>query len=137
MSTETYMASSFVGFFMPIAMSFINTLHVQPIPGTDRRILLRALVYVTSPGVCIVVAKGFVTDYASVPGFLSGVFSHDAGDTRRPSVLHDWLYINHNGFTRKQVDGLFLVTLQEEGVGWLRRWAMWSAVRLFGGQFWG
>lgn len=117
-------------------MPFINTLKVEPQPGSDSRKLLQDLVYVTPDHYAILVECGFMTDYASVPRLLWSLFPRDAGDTRRAGVLHDWLYSYHQGFTRAQVDKLFRVALAEEGASRFKRWSMWSAVRTFGRVYW-
>jgi len=116
-------------------MSFINKLHVEPQPGTNKRKLISSLVY-ASEGVYVVIEKGFVTDYASIPRVLWSLFPADAGDTRRPAVLHDWLYVNHQGLNRTYVDMMFRRALKEEGASLVKRWLMWSAVRTFGWRFW-
>lgn len=76
----------------------------------------------------------FITDLASIPGIAQPAIDRN-GKSRRPAVLHDWLYCLHAD-TRQEADALFLEALQAEGVGWLTRHAMWAAVRAWGWRYW-
>lgn len=117
-------------------MSFVNTLKVEPIPGSDKRKLLDNLVWIDKDLIAIVVKKGFITDYASIPRILWSVFPRDSGDSRRASVLHDWLYSYHLDYTRVGADMIFREALKHDGAGIIKRWLLWIAVRLVGWRFW-
>lgn len=84
------------------------------------------------------VAAGMTTDLASVPSFLWGVIA-SYGRQTLPALVHDHLCaVAHaqpgprRRRTRREADRLFRTMLAASGSGVLRRWLMWSAVRLFG-----
>lgn len=82
----------------------------------------------------VTVPQGFITDLASIPRLLRPVFNPmDA--SRRPAVLHDWLYCSRF-FSRARADRLFLDALQDEGVGLIQRWLMYLGVRCGGWLYW-
>ncbi len=85
----------------------------------------------------IVAPKGFVHNGPSIPNRLRGIvyYTHRL---LRPSIVHDYLYTYgyKTGWTRKEADRLFLESLAAEGVGRLRRRAMWLAVRAAGKSHW-
>ena len=94
----------------------------------------------------IEVPAGFRFDLASIPKPLWSVIGpHELGIS--PVLVHDWLYqhkglvvenVAHAGyeFTRANSDLIFRLLMEAEGVPWLRRWAAWLAVRLFGWLAW-
>jgi hypothetical protein len=78
------------------------------------------------------VPSGTVTDFASVPRWLQS-FVQATGTWTLAAVLHDWLItvgIPTGQVTSRQTDGVFRRVLREERVGAVRRWCMWTAVRL-------
>ncbi len=79
----------------------------------------------------VLVEKGFECDQASIPRLLTWLVPkgglHDG-----PSVIHDWCYRNQWGGSRKRCDDLFLAGMKAAGTWWLRRYAMYFAVRAFG-----
>lgn len=80
----------------------------------------------------IIVPAGFVTDFASVPRL--PIIYMATGDTAHaPAVVHDWLY-SAGQVRRSTADRVFLEAMQAVGVPWLRRRAMYAAVRLLGGS---
>lgn len=85
--------------------------------------------------IAIVVPKGFVFDFASVPRFfwrvLPPVGHGKRGAYGAASCLHDWLY-RSGAVSRKDADLLFRESMGVLGVSSWRKWLMWSAVRLFG-----
>lgn len=81
----------------------------------------------------ILVPKGFVTDYASV-GRIGGLLIPKIGKSRKPSVIHDYLYsinckYNH---TRKEADKIFYEGLKLVDMGLFRRSIAYAGVRVFG-----
>jgi len=86
-------------------------------------------------GGSVTVPQGFATDLASIPRLLRWVIP-GVGDWNRPSVVHDYLYVHPDDWTRREADRLFLAGLEAEGVGRLKRWAMYAAVRVGGGVLW-
>ncbi len=85
-----------------------------------------------------VVPKGFYTDLASVPRtpllwLLAG------GRANAAAVVHDWLYRNGCQFkqigSRQEADDVFFEAMVDTKVPLWRAWAMFTAVKCFGGRF--
>jgi len=83
----------------------------------------------------IVVPKGFVTDYASIPQVFwsTGLAPHQ--QYSRAAVFHDYLYWSQV-CTREQADNLFFIGMKETSVGWFDRWAVYLAVDVWGENSW-
>lgn len=78
------------------------------------------------------VPEGFVTDFASVPGFMLWLIPRDGLHTMS-AILHDWCCtegIRSGAISSRDADGLFRRCLREAGVPPIRRWLMWAGVRL-------
>ena len=88
--------------------------------------LLRGFTYVDRYGDRhrIEPAKVGLTDLASVPWILWW-FVASYGRHTRPALVHDQLV---DEIDRHRADLIFRHALQEVGVGWLRRWLVWTAV---------
>lgn len=86
-------------------------------------------------GFRVIVPKGFITDLASIPRIFRAMFDRN-GLSRRPAVLHDWLYCSQK-YSRSTADWLFLQALKAEGVGLLTRQAMYAGVRAGGWIYYG
>lgn len=87
-------------------------------------------------GDVILVPKGYMTDFASIPPLadrLIDVF----GDNVEAAVVHDWLYAVGQPGRREAADDLFRYALKEQGVGLVTRNAMHAAVKLGGGGAYG
>jgi hypothetical protein len=85
-----------------------------------------------SVGVVVRVPAGFAVDGYSLPFGL--LFS--PWDKPEPAVIHDWLYTYPDGLTRKQCDDVFMDAMDAYYVSFVRRWAFYVAVRLFGRKSW-
>ena len=78
--------------------------------------------------------EGNSWDGATIPRACWSVMGHPLeSDLRWASLWHDRLCegtdtIEQRGFA----DAVFLELLRQSGVGFWRRWAMWSAVRVYG-----
>lgn len=82
------------------------------------------------------VPPGFETDLASIPRMAQGAPGFaPTGLSRRPAVLHDWLYASGDA-PRMEADRLFYVALRAEGVHEPTARIYYRAVRLFGGAPW-
>jgi hypothetical protein len=108
---------------------------------------------VETNGLVITIPAGFQTDGASIPRCLQWIVgaSFDNG-FRAAALVHDWLYYTHRadmddimfGYPKRiirwiepgQADACLLDLLAQNGVGWIRRRAIYHAVRLFGGDYW-
>lgn len=83
-----------------------------------------------------VVPAGFETDFASVPRIFWTLIPRH-GRYTKAAVIHDFLYLAQpGGITRKDADGVFRRIMREEGVSWVKRWTMYSAVRAGGFFAW-
>lgn len=101
------------------------------------------LVYYTSVLthlVKILVPRGFLTDFYSVPWLLRRLISA-SGQALAPAILHDFLY-RFNGFvqgldlTRKQCDQIFLEAMLATGVARAKAYAIYAGVRAGGWVSW-
>ncbi|MEE4290656.1 MAG: DUF1353 domain-containing protein [Cycloclasticus sp.] len=116
-------------------MAFLTTLQTEHVKDKDWRVI-SALAYMTSNDELIVVKKGFITDYASIPKLLLSIFGRPSGKMVEPSVLHDFLYQAKTKYTRKESDLIFLEALKGKGINWFKRRAMYYGVRIGGGSSW-
>lgn len=80
----------------------------------------------------IVVPKGFVTDFASIPQSLWSFGLSPHGQYSRAAVIHDYLYWAQT-CTREQSDRLLLIAMKESEVGSFDELAVYQGVNL-GGQ---
>ena len=117
-------------------MGFLTDIRVARIAGSSRDWELIAPLIYEGNTHTFTAPRGFRTDFASVPRILqilvpkNGV--HDA-----PAIMHDYLYrIQPIGVTRSDADKLFLRMMREVGVNYIRRTAMFFAVRTCGWYPW-
>tara|TARA_Y100000310_G_scaffold334175_1_gene413284 strand:+ start:1812 stop:2135 length:324 start_codon:yes stop_codon:yes gene_type:complete len=82
----------------------------------------------------LVVWRGFVTDFASVPRCLWWVVPQ-WGKWGKAAVLHDFLYQTKLR-SRREADGIFLEAMGVLGVKNWRKYPMFLAVRCFGFLAW-
>lgn len=85
-------------------------------------------------GYIIEVPAGFLTDLASIPRVARWLFTGH-GKTRKPAVLHDYLYYNNLG-ERKDADLLFRMAMKAEGMSAWRAQIAYRAVRIGGWAAW-
>lgn len=78
----------------------------------------------------VVVPKGFVTDFASIPVYLR-TFLGPTGPYSMAAVVHDFLYWDHS-CAKAHADRAFRIAMQEAGVSAPLRLAMYTAVAVFG-----
>lgn len=97
-------------------------------------VLLAPLEYRAANGRKYLVPSRFITDLASIP-LLARPAIDQNGRSRRPAVLHDFLYCLKQG-SRSEADALFLEALEAEGVSPITRRIMWLAVRAWGWRYW-
>lgn len=94
--------------------------------------LQKPVIFQGSKGDCIVVPRGFVTDYASVPRILHSLVG-PTGIYTLAAIVHDWLLKLLLGkkwtINSRDADGLFRLMLEVLGVGFWLRWFMWTGVR--------
>lgn len=83
----------------------------------------------------IVVPKGFVTDFASVPR-VPFIYDSLGNIAHMPAVLHDYLYSTAK-VSRKLADEVLLEAMEVSGISWVKRRLIYAGVRLGGGMFYG
>ena len=86
---------------------------------------------------------GFQTNFASIPRFFRRIFT--VNDIHREeAAVHDYLYSSYHKLnyqcgdfflTRKECDIIFKSGLKKEKLPKWKIWAMYNAVRLFGGFY--
>lgn len=84
--------------------------------------------------IVVKVPVGYVTDFASVPRIFWSIIP-PYGPCGKAAVIHDYLYnrVSEDKFDRGIADAIFKEALGVLGVGGWKKWAMYFAVRLFGG----
>lgn len=83
----------------------------------------------------IIVPRGFVTDFASVPR-LPVVYWRYGNRAKEAAVVHDFLYQTHLTSTRKVADDVFAEAMGVTAISWRFRWPMTLAVRVLGASAW-
>jgi hypothetical protein len=109
----------------------------------DEFFLLKDFLYKSNEFGNITCPEMYLTDGASIPRWSQfAVGSPWAGKYPRAAVIHDWLcssegevIASDKRLTKKQTDQLFLEMMTFLGVGFLKRHAMYRAVRLFRNKF--
>lgn len=86
-------------------------------------------------GDVIIVPARFQTDFVSIPR-LFWVYENPLGDAAKAAVLHDWLYATA-ARPRREADAIFLEAMGVLGVDFLKRHALYCAVRVFGRRSYG
>jgi len=87
-------------------------------------------------GEVYLVPRGYQTDFASIPGFARIIVS-PFGDHAEAAVAHDWLYAVGEAGGREKADAVFRYAMGEQQVNPVKRFAMWVAVRVGGGEAFG
>jgi len=80
------------------------------------------------------VPQGFVTDLASIPRPLWALLPKWEG-YGPPAIVHDYLYYSQHT-TRYVADQWLLIAMDDMGVGKVKRYTIYAALRLFGGPAW-
>jgi hypothetical protein len=83
----------------------------------------------------VVVPRGFVTDFASIPPALAPFGLTPHGQYSRAAIVHDYLYWSQ-GCTRAQADRLMVIAMKESGTGGFDEFAIYRGVDLGGGGAW-
>ena len=91
--------------------------------------------YIGSTNEKIVVPKGFVTDFASIPQGLWSLGLSPQGQYSRAAVIHDYLYWTQ-GCTRDQSDKLLVIAMKESRVSGFDEFVVYKGVHLGGGGPW-
>lgn len=87
-------------------------------------------------GAHFIIQVGFVTDFLSIPKVLRRLVTK-GGRAKRAAVVHDYIYrANVDGWSRLSADEAFLAIMKEDGVGYVRRYALYWGVRSGGWASW-
>jgi hypothetical protein len=108
----------------------------------DGDVMVIALIHyirvLTSLGL-VTIPTGFVSDGLSIPQWAWAIVGPSTGRAFRAGLLHDFLYSKASDqvfkTTRKQADDLFLEAMWRLEIPWIKRHAMYLAVRSFGWRF--
>ena len=115
-------------------MSFTTALCLKVL-GPQAFEVVEPLVY-ENEEVTLQVNPGFDFDGASIPQALWSVIgSPMTGGYQRAGCLHDALYASEY-YERSVCDKLFLDAMESDGVNYVKRYAMYYAVRSFGWTVW-
>ena len=99
-------------------------------------ILIEDMVYVIgSTNERIVVPKGFVTDFASIPQALWTLGLSPHGQYSRAAVVHDYLYWSQ-GCSRAQADRLLVIAMKESSVSRFDEFLVYRGVDIGGAGPW-
>lgn len=102
----------------------------------DQRFILLEKVTAFSLGYRITINKGFDFDGASIPKPLWSIIgSPFTGNYTTPAAIHDGLYAGEV-LDGKVCDDIFLDLMKQYKVSYVKRYAMYWAVRLCGGKVW-
>lgn len=123
-------------------MQPIVVTYLENNPKPDRWRLERSITYYTKQG-RVTVPRGYITDFASVPVLLWGLFP-PTGRSNRACLLHDWMYDNRlfeeelgEYEARKLADEELYERLKAvEPKKPVRNYCMYLACRWFGRSWW-
>jgi len=109
---------------------------VRPFGDNSNWVTVEDMVYIIGKtDVKIVVPRGFVTDFASIPQFLWSFGLSPHGQYSRAAVIHDYLYWAQ-GCSREQSDRLLVIAMKESKVGSFDEFAVYQGVSGFGATAW-
>lgn len=117
-------------------LRFPDHLDLRYVGGDEWKLLVRFRA--VWRGGQVTVPVGFVTDLSSIPRRFRSLIPV-VGPQNLASVIHDFLYDPERrpaGWTRANADLIFLEGMKAAGVRWMRRRAMYLAVRVGSARFW-
>lgn len=115
---------------------FLSHLVLEADARPDNWIVRAPLVWCDALYGRLAVPEGFYTDLASIPRALRNLPAFDPnGKSRRPAVVHDWLY-QCQSHPKSFADEFLRAALIAEGVSPDAAEAFYEAVRLFGQNSW-
>lgn len=116
---------------------FTHILVVSPLADGNTWALMREFGYrreIDGAEEPIDIPEGFLTDFASVPPFAQWLIPK-WGKYGNPAVVHDWLYWKQTK-SRRYADETLLDAMNVTGVDFVRKYAIYWAVRCFGWWAW-
>lgn len=89
----------------------------------------------------ITVPAGFITDFASIPGFAKWYVDDDSPEILGAAVVHDFVYSRRGlmdgiGLTRRDADTLLREAMLASGASRAKAWIVYHSVRLGGASHW-
>lgn len=88
-------------------------------------------------GDALVVPEGYITDLASIPRIAWRISPPGGEYSRRPAVIHDYIYSHlHGMYTKEYADRLFYEGLLREGMPKWKAWLFYLAVSIGGKGGW-
>lgn len=109
---------------------------VRPFGNNNFWILTEDMTYVIGKtNERIVVPKGFVTDFASIPPLFVLMGLTPQNQYSRAAVIHDYLYWSQ-GCTKDQADRLLVIAMKESRVGKSDEFVVYQGVKIGGGKAW-
>lgn len=113
-------------------IEFMQPLDVEYIDGKNWR-LIEEFTFCSSDAI-IIVPKGFVTDFASIPRAFWIILPPTGPMYGKAAVVHDYMYVvgQHENYTKAQADRTFLEGMTLLGVPVWKRSIMYKAVCRFG-----
>lgn len=128
--------------FAYFVSSYFEVVHTPPSPtvrpfGNDKEwiVVEDMVIRIGGTSSLIVVPKGFVSDFASIPQYLWPIGLSPHGQDSRAAVVHDFLYWAQ-GCTRDQADRLLILMMKESHVGTFDEWAIYAGVSGAGASAW-
>ena len=127
----------------PVDFRFLGEVKVTFLRGRWRRI--EQEIRYERYGSWIIIPRGFITDFASIPRVFWTVLSPDDERYIYAALVHDRLYEQHGELNREAADYIFWEAMGATertpkpnlpGVSEPTRYAMWAAVRIFGQSAW-
>ena len=127
----------------PVDFRFLGEVKVTFLQGRWRRI--EQEIRYERYGSWIIIPKGFITDFASIPRVFWTVLSPDDARYIYAALVHDVLYEQHGELDREAAVYIFWEAMGATrrvpkpdlpGVSEPTRYAMWAAVRIFGQNAW-
>lgn len=97
--------------------------------------VLKDVVIFIAPLTVMIIPKGMITDFASIPRFARVFVSPDETWITVPALLHDALYASE-WVDRGVADSLFMQAMKYRRAGFIARWLVYFAVRLGGAFVW-
>jgi len=118
---------------------FLTALDLIADPAPDLWALGSPLIWTDPIHGRLMAPAGFKTDLASIPRLFRNLPAFDPnGASRRPAVMHDWLYSSKAGYRlgRDFADSFLRAALLAEGASAWTAAAFYYAVRVGGSSHW-
>lgn len=103
--------------------------------GHNRYEISNDVVIFIAPATPVVIYKGVVTDFASIPRLLRWIIDKDDKGITMAALTHDVLYATE-WMDRRTSDAIFLQIMKHRRAPWWRRTMAYMGVRLGGGFTW-